>query len=199
MIRLVIWRHGQTEWNAAGRTQGHSDIDLDDAGRAQAAEAAPRVAAYHPDVIVSSDLLRAAHTAEALAVLTGLPVEPDARLRERHFGPWQGLTNDEIRERYPDEYGRFGHVGPVANPAIETLDDMAKRVGAACRDAVERLEPGGTAVVVTHGGTARVACGSVLGWPPDVWHTLGALHNCHHAVLRRTDTRGWQLASHNVP
>src|SRR5262245_57678162 len=100
MIRLVIWRHGRTAWNESGRFQGQADVDLDTAGAAQAVDAAPRVAAYRADLIVSSDLLRAARTAQALAAVTGLPVEHDARLRERNFGPWQGLTQAEIEKRF---------------------------------------------------------------------------------------------------
>src|SRR5690606_19337304 len=82
-IRLILWRHGQTAWNVTGRVQGQTDVDLDETGVAQAAATAPRVAQYRPDLIVSSDLRRAARTAAALADVTGLPVEYDARLRER--------------------------------------------------------------------------------------------------------------------
>ena len=199
MTRLVIWRHGRTEFNATDRTQGHLDVDLDDAGVAQAVDAAPRLAAYRPDLIVSSDLRRATRTAEPLAALTGLPVDLDVRLRERYFGPWQGLTNAEIRERYPDQYPHLGSAAEVGDLDIETIDDMAKRVGAAFRDVAERVGPGGTAVLVTHGGTARVGCGSLLGLPPEVWHTLGGLGNCHHSELRHTPVRGWQLITHNLP
>jgi glucosyl-3-phosphoglycerate phosphatase len=199
MTRLVIWRHGRTEWNASDRTQGHTDVDLDDAGVAQAAEVAPRLAAYRPDLIVSSDLRRAARTAEALAAVTGLSVELDVRLRERYFGPWQGLTNAEIRQRYPDQHAQLGSAAPIVDLDIETIDDMAKRVGAAFRDVAERVTPDGTAVVVTHGGTARVGCGTLLGLPQGVWHTLGGLGNCRHSELRHTPVRGWQLITHNLP
>ena len=199
MTRLLIWRHGRTEWNASDRTQGHTDVDLDDDGVAQAVAAAPRLAAYQPDLIVSSDLRRAARTAGALAALTGLPVEYDARLRERNFGPWQGLTQAELRERYPEDYARFGTATPLTDPAIETLDDMGKRVGAVFRDVIERAGSGGTAVLVTHGGTARVGIAMLLGWPPAVWPTLGGLGNCHHAVLRHAGVRGWRLVAHNLP
>jgi probable phosphoglycerate mutase len=199
MIRLIVWRHGRTEWNAADRVQGQTDVDLDDEGVAQAVASAPRVAAYQPDFIVSSDLRRATRTAAALAALTALPVEYDPRLRERNFGPWQGMRSSEIRERFPEDYGRWGTAGNLSDPSIETIADMAKRVAAAFRDVVERIGPAGTAVLVTHGGTARVGCGSLLGWPQDVWHTLGALYNCRHAELRHSGTRGWQLVAHNLP
>jgi probable phosphoglycerate mutase len=199
MTRLLIWRHGRTEWNASDRTQGHIDVDLDDVGVEQAFAAAPRLAEYKPELIVSSDLRRATRTADALAGLTGLAVEYDARLRERNFGPWQGLTSTEIRERYPHQWARLGSAAPILDPAIETVDDMVKRVGGALRDAAERVGPEGTAVLVTHGGSARVGCGTLLNWPQALWSTLGGLWNCHHTVLRHSEARGWQLMAHNLP
>jgi len=203
MSRLIVWRHGRTEWNVAGRFQGQTDVDLDDIGVEQTEASAPRLAAYRPDVIVSSDLRRAARTAEALAALTGLPVELDKRLRERDFGPWQGLTQAEIRERFPEDLARWHAGEPIENPAIETIDDMAKRVCAALRDAAERDVAerdvaDSTAVVVTHGGAARAGCACLLGWPREVWHTLGVLGNCHLTELRHTAERGWLVHAHNV-
>jgi glucosyl-3-phosphoglycerate phosphatase len=197
MIRLIVWRHGRTEWNATGRVQGQADVDLDDAGLAQAVTAAPRLAALDPAIIVSSDLIRAMRTAQVLARLVGLPIDPDPRLRERDFGPWQGLTSGEIQHRYPDDFARWGTTDPIREPAIETLDELAKRAGAAFRDAALRLGQG-VAVLVTHGGAARVGCGGLLGWPASLWSTLGALGNCHYTELRHTDDRGWQLRAHNV-
>jgi probable phosphoglycerate mutase len=200
MIRLLVWRHGRTEWNAAGRVQGQLDVDLDEVGLEQAARAAPRVAAFEPDAIISSDLRRAANTANALVELTGLEVRLDPRLRERDFGPWQGLTGDEIRERYPADHARWGREGteaPFSNPEIETVEDMGKRVSAAFRDAIE-LVGEGTCVLVTHGGAARAGCGALLGWPQEVWHTLGGLYNCHFTELAHTRQRGWQLRAHNL-
>ncbi len=198
MTRLIIWRHGRTEWNYTGRFQGQTDVDLDAAGVIQAEEAASTVAAYQPDLIVSSDLSRATRTAEALADVTGMPVTLDPRLRERDYGPWQGLTRAEIRERYPDDFAHWAFADAVSIPGIETLDDMAKRVNAAFREAAERVGENGTAVLVTHGGAGRVGIASLLGWPPEIWPTLGVLGNCHLSEVAHTPSRGWRLASHNV-
>jgi probable phosphoglycerate mutase len=196
-MRLILWRHGRTTFNAIGRVQGQLDVELDEVGLAQAAESAVRVAQRQPTHIVSSDLQRASRTAAALADLTGLPVRLDPRLRERHFGPWQGLCGAELRERYPEDYGRWP-TEEIANPEIETIDDMAKRVAAGLRDAIEQAGEDSVIVVVTHGGTARVGCGSLLHWPHSVWPTLGALHNCHRTELVHRVTRGWQLDGHNL-
>ncbi len=196
MSRLIIWRHGQTEWNATDRIQGHADVGLDDVGRAQAAAAAKRIAAGHPDVIVSSDLRRAADTAGALAAITGLGVRLDPRLREQYFGDWQGLTNAEVRSAYPDEWARWrrGNLGVAAG--IEDLDTLRDRALAAMTDAAHL---GGTVVVVTHGGTAKQAIGSMLGWPADVSSRVMGLMNCHWAEIQwHVQRGGWVLHSYNV-
>jgi probable phosphoglycerate mutase len=200
MTRLILWRHGRTEWNHVGRVQGQVDVDLDEVGVAQAVDAAPRVMAYAPDLIVSSDLRRALRTAEVLATLTGQTVDVDSRLRERHYGPWQGLTQAEIREGYPEDFARWGTADPIKEPGIETVEELAERVTAVLRDAVERIGPHGTAVMVTHGGAARAGSVGLLGWPLAVWPTLGALWNCRITELRfaGTPTPTWRLTAHNA-
>jgi probable phosphoglycerate mutase len=197
MTRLIVWRHGRTAWNADHRCQGQLDIDLDEIGLEQARAAAPPVADERPDLIVSSDLSRALSTARFLAELTGLPVKPDPRLRERDFGPWQGLIPAEITARFPGEYPRLGTATPVGVAGIETESSLAQRVAAAIRDAADVVS-GGTAVLVTHGGAAQVGCGLVLGWPATSWHTLTVLNNCRFTDLRRDPDGHWRLHGHNL-
>lgn len=197
MTRLLLWRHGQTAWNLERRWQGQINTELDETGLAQAAESAPRVAAYRPDLIVSSDLLRASRTAEELTRLVDRAPDFDPRLRERDFGPWQGLTTPEIQRRYPEYVERPGGLSLVDHPEVESHDDLIKRVSLAVADAVERVGAG-TVVLVTHGGSARVAMGTLLGWPREVWPTVSGLRNCGICELRRTDRWGWQLAAFNV-
>ena len=197
MTRLLIWRHGQTSWNALRRTQGQLDVDLNDMGLAQASTAAARLAARRPDLIVSSDLSRTTSTARPLSLLCGRPVTLDKRLRERDFGPWQGLLPSEIEERWPQEYERWQHTGESVLPGIETIEDLAARAAAAFADAAEQVA-GGTAVLVTHGGAAKAGTAHLLGWPVHVGHALKVLDNCHWTELRRTPQGGWQLFAHNV-
>ncbi|KAB1161727.1 histidine phosphatase family protein [Micromonospora sp. DT46] len=197
MTRLIIWRHGNTDWNAASRVQGQTDVPLNDLGREQARTAAPLLAGLRPDAIVASDLSRAADTAGALAALTGLPVRTDPRLRERHFGSWQGLALTEAAERHPAEFARWRAGDPDPGAGIETLDDLGKRMGAALSDAADAV-PGGTVVVATHGGAARQGCGHLLGWEHAVLRTIGSLQNCHWTELRHDAARGWHLRAHNV-
>ncbi|RIV35629.1 histidine phosphatase family protein [Micromonospora radicis] len=197
MTRLVIWRHGNTDWNAASRVQGQTDVALNDLGREQARTAAPLLAALRPDAVVASDLSRAADTAAALAALTGLPVRSDARLRERHFGRWQGLLLTEAAERFPAEFARWRAGDPDPGADIEPLGELGKRVGTALQEAADEAA-GGTIVIATHGGAARQGCGHLLGWEHDVLRTIGSLRNCHWTELRHDLDRGWHLRAHNV-
>jgi broad specificity phosphatase PhoE len=197
MSRLLIWRHGHTDWNGGDRVQGQTDVPLNELGRAQAAAAAARLAKLRPDAIVSSDLIRTADTAASLAAKTGLPVRFDARLRERFFGEWQGHTIDEIRRRWPREYADWRAGVPAPGCGIESLDDVGKRVGEALVDATEAA-PGGTVVAVTHGGAARQGCGVLLGWSHRTLRALAGLDNCHWSDLRHDAERGWRLRAHNI-
>jgi len=104
--RIVLWRHGQTDWNIANRFQGHSDIALNEVGIRQAERAAPLLLNLEPSRIISSDLIRARKTAEALAKLSGLEVQIDSDLRETNGGNWEGKTGEQNRA---EDYHRFVH------------------------------------------------------------------------------------------
>jgi len=150
---LVLWRHGQTAWNAERRFQGQSDIPLDRTGQEQAERAARLLAALRPDLIVSSDLIRATSTAAPLARLTGLDVVLDKDLRERHGGAWEGLTDADIRERYPTEHRTW------SPPDGEPSGVVADRVAAALLRAATAVREDALAVVVSQGrqGASQVA------------------------------------------
>jgi glucosyl-3-phosphoglycerate phosphatase len=195
--RLILWRHGQTAWNAERRIQGQHDAKLDDTGRAQAKEAARRLAARAPGVIVSSDLSRAADTAAELAALTGLTPTHDVRLRERSFGEWETLLATEVEERWPAGWARWHKGEPIDEAGVERIEDLAKRVSEALGEIVER-HPGETVVVVTHGGAVRYAIEAALEWPRAMVYTLAPVTNCHWSELHHHPTRGWRLYSHNA-
>jgi glucosyl-3-phosphoglycerate phosphatase len=197
VTRLFIWRHGQTEWNSTDRIQGHTDIALDEVGRRQAVAAASALATYRPDLIVSSDLRRAADTAAALAAETGLPIHFDPRLREQFYGEWQGLTGAEVASFYPEANARWRRGEPISAYDIEDRDDLAKRVAAAARAAVE-LADGGTVVLATHGGSAKYMLAEMLGWNREVYRKIVGLANCHWTELGLDPFRGWVLRAHNV-
>lgn len=189
-VRLVLWRHGQTIYNVERRFQGQSDIPLNEVGVRQAAEAARYLAALRPDAIFSSDLSRASATADALARLTGLAVTFDKDLRERYGGSWEGLTDTEIRERYPVERLTW------SPPDGETAEAVAERAGGALARIADGLPGGSVAVVVAHGAALSLAAAKVLevGWEPRV---LGPFGNCHWSTLSRRNGH-WRLLDHNV-
>ncbi len=115
-MRLILLRHGRTEWNAQRRFQGQADPPLDDVGRMQAYEVAALIASVHPDLLVSSDAARAMQTAELVSAAIGLQVRAERRLRERSLGHWEGLTRDEVAAKYPDEFADWIAGRDVSRP-----------------------------------------------------------------------------------
>jgi probable phosphoglycerate mutase len=196
--RIVLWRHGQTAWNLEGRLQGQTDVALDEIGREQAQTAARLLAALEPSVIVSSDLSRAADTAGALAKLVKLEVALDEGLRETYVGTWQGLTDAQIKEQFPEEYAawRADHYHHRRGGG-EIESEVAERAVAAVERALKLVPDRGTLVVVTHGGTARVTIARLLGLPEQSTGVLGGLSNCCWSVLGEGH-RGWRLLEHNA-
>jgi glucosyl-3-phosphoglycerate phosphatase len=210
VVRLVLWRHGQTAWNVQRRFQGLSDIPLDATGHDQARDAARYLAAMHPGAIFSSDLIRAAETAAYLGELTGLPVQLDKDLRERGGGSWEGLTDREIREGYPAEYAAWvppdgEPVSAVADRAAGALERIADSLdgqggpdgkgglgGEGGRDGRDAA----LAVVISHGAAINLGLSRLLGLPERT-RVLGPLGNCSWSVLGRRAGR-WRLLEHNV-
>lgn len=199
MTRLVLVRHGQTAWNLEGRAQGHTDVGLDDTGRAQARAMAPYVAAMRPTALWSSDLARARETADQVAGATGLEVRPDPRLREFDVGERAGLTIPEFAERYPESHAawREGHItGDV--PGAETTADVVARMVPALQEIWDSTPAGETSVVVSHGACSKVSLLAFLGWPEMLMESLRGLDNCGWAVLEDdAHGRGVRLASYN--
>ncbi|MEU8004125.1 histidine phosphatase family protein [Catellatospora sp. NPDC049111] len=197
MTRVLLWRHGNTDWNAAQRVQGQLDVPVNDRGRAQAQAAAEVLARGEAQLMITSDLSRCTMTGAPLAELTGLVPERDARLRERHFGSWQGLTTPEVRERFPDSYARWRAADPDPGDGIESLPDLGKRVSETIRQAAERV-PGGTAVLVSHGGAIKYGVAALLGWPEEMLPTIAPVQNCHWVDLILQPSYGWRVSAYNV-
>jgi len=158
--RLLLLRHGQSAWNAAGRWQGWADPPLSELGRRQAAAAVTRLRDHGFDAVVSSDLMRARESADVLAAGLGLAApEVDADLRERDIGAWTGCTTAEILERWPGQLEAWRDGKLTAPPGGESHARLVERV----TRAVERLAATDTAgsdrasavLVVTHGGVIR--------------------------------------------
>lgn len=197
---VVLWRHGQTEYNLTARMQGQVDIPLNEYGLAHAARAAAALVDVKPTVILSSDLSRASSTASMLAELTGLEVRYDARLRERSFGLFEGLTRPEMSERWPDAFARWRRGEEVAEVGIEPRADVGQRVVAAVTEAAAGLDGDDVLVVVGHGSALAAGVTMMVGLGPAGWYGLAGMDNCHWAVLRAARGRipDWVLTSYNV-
>lgn len=187
---LLIFRHGQSTWNAERRWQGQANPPLSPHGRDEAAEAAHILhrRGFLSSPIFSSDLDRAAETARALAEVVSGEVHLDERLRERHAGEWQGFTHEEIEARWP------GWLGDRMRPeGFESDDSIRARVFAA----LSEIHASGTRVVVSHGGVMRLIARSYgdenliprnldgirIVWPPEDGATIQLVRTLTHADI----------------
>ena len=187
--RLVMLRHGQTEWNAGSRMQGQIDTDLTDLGRQQADAAAELLAKRQPLLIVSSDLRRALDTAVALGDRSGQPVSIDTRLRETHLGDWQGMTHVEVDDVSPGARLAWRDDARWAPHGGESRVDVADRSVPLVRELVAQQvgwgveDPDRPVVLVAHGGLIAALTGVLLGLPVDNWPVLGGMGNASWVQL----------------
>ena len=198
--RLVLWRHGQTDWNTSGRFQGQADIPLNAVGLDQARDAAQVLATLEPSALWSSDLTRTRQTSAALAEATGLEPRLDERLREVDVGTWEGLTGDDVRAVEPEAYAALRRGEDVRRSATgETVSEVGERVAAALVEIAGQAPDGATVVVTTHGLAGRAGLCRLLELPFALWRTFGSLDNCAWSVLHRHHAGGyWRVAEHNV-
>jgi alpha-ribazole phosphatase len=168
MLRYLLIRHGQTDWNVSGRIQGQSDVPLNAVGEQQVTALAEGLAATTIDAVYASDLTRARSTAEAMVDPHGLDIRIEPRLREVHFGEWEGFTYSELLDRIPG----FSEVWDAWNadrvhhapPGGESLLQFSARVESALED-VRAAHKDGTVALVSHGGSIRMAFCVLLGLP----------------------------------
>jgi 2,3-bisphosphoglycerate-dependent phosphoglycerate mutase len=161
--RILLVRHGETDWNATGRIQGHSDTPLNAAGHEQARRAAQRLAREPVRALYSSDLARAFQTATVIGQALGLTVATSPRLRERRYGVWEGLTSAEIQARYPERFAEWrARSTDFAPPQGETRSQLLARALAELQ-AIARRHAREVVVVVTHGGFCYVLIDHILG------------------------------------
>ena len=198
--RLVVWRHGQTQWNVDRRFQGQADIGLDEVGEGQARQAAAVLAELSPSALYSSDLKRTRSTADALARASGLQMTADPRLREIHVGSWEGLLSEQVAELDPERWQRVRRGEDVRrSPTGESVAEVGERVAAALTEIVSAADDDTTVVVTSHGLAARAGICRLLGLPPEHWRLLGSLDNCAWALLQwHRDGEYYRLASYNV-
>ncbi len=164
---LYLARHGETAWNRAGRWQGHTDVELNEAGRLQAQALARALEDRGILRAHASDLARARETAEIVARLLGLgDVGIDAGFRERGFGCFEGLTRDECQARFPDVWARYRGLASEPPPGGEHPDRVVQRMREATLNAASALPAGGVGLAVSHGSAIRLLVRSITGTDP---------------------------------
>jgi glucosyl-3-phosphoglycerate phosphatase len=198
LSRLVMWRHGETDYNATGRMQGHLDSELTDVGRNQARFAVPVLARFSPDIVVTSDLRRAMDTATTFTEVTGVPLRVDKRLRETNLGLWQGMTSAEVDEQWPGARQVWQTDPTWTPPGGESRLEVAARAAEVVGDLDESTEE--TAVLCAHGGLIAALVGHLLELPVAAWAKLGGIGNCHWTVLARRGSSGlaWRMRVYNA-
>ena len=192
MGQLFIVRHGETVWNREGRIQGHTDVGLSDRGIEQATKLAQRLQAVRFDSAYASDLCRASETASIILNGRDVPLFPTHRLREYHKGVFEGMTDAELKARYPSEYPSYVAKDlDYAPDGGESTRQVSARMTCAINEIKER-HLADTILLVGHGGSLRAAMMALLGMPLDAnWRfvfgncTLTIVDTYHdNAVLR---------------
>jgi len=167
----ALLRHGQTPMSVQKRYAGRTDAPLTEVGVQQAAAAAKRLASAGLGVIVTSPLLRAVQTAQAVAAVTGAAVVTDDGFRETDFGAWEGLTFAEVRERWPAEISAWLADPEVAPPGGESFTDVSARVTAAL-DRVLAARAGQTVLIVSHVTPIKMLVTAALLAPPAAMYRM---------------------------
>lgn len=192
-MEILLIRHGETAWNRERRMQGHIDIPLNDEGVRQARALGVALARERPDTIYSSDLQRARDTAQAVADIHGMPVHLTDALRERCYGAFEGMTYQEIGERYPEEmrlwkardlHARF----PAGERDAETLHEFHLRCVATITGIV-RSHDGGKLLIVAHGGVLDCLYRAATGMALNAERNFGIVN----AAINRLQWDGEQL------
>jgi broad specificity phosphatase PhoE len=195
-MRLILIRHGETDWNATLRYQGHANIPLNQQGREQAHKTGVRLARYGATALYTSDILRAAETAEIIGLVNGLKPRPMPNLREIDVGRWEGLTPEELYRRFPEHMAAFDR-DPARTVRLggESYAQLQERSLVALND-IHAAHPGDELVLaVSHGGTIRALLCHIIGLDlahfGRLWLDNGSLTELRHGA------HGWRLVRLN--
>jgi broad specificity phosphatase PhoE len=189
-MRLLLIRHGQTEWNAAHRAQGHADIPLDEVGQQQAQAVADHLANREIHEVWSSDLLRAMQTAEPVARSAGATLRTVELLRERSFGEWEGLHFREIGANIDAASVAQGvHKADVRPPGGESIRDVWNRLSTLPELIAKTQKP---VAIVSHGGTLSLVLAKLIGGSL-VTARAFSFHNASVTELHRLPEGSWRL------
>lgn len=195
MTHLLLVRHGETEWNAARRIQGHKNSDLSELGRRQAQRIAERLSHSQITAVYASDLSRALETAAPIAAPHGLTVQPLSGLREKGYGDWEGLTEADVIARWPDEWRRYHTLRewdfPI--PGGESWEQVQARIqGVLHHVLTEHSASEDRVVLVGHGMSLRMAVLDALDAPLPTFLRL-RLDNASLSRLEYLPERGGRV------
>lgn len=184
--RLILLRHGQTEYNATRRMQGQLDTELSATGVEQARAAALLMREFGVAKILSSDLLRARRTAEIVGAVLGLEITCDERLRETHLGQWQGKTHQEVDDADASIRAHWRNTASWAPPAGESRLDVARRVRPVVDELMEHYSEwdNSAVLIVAHGGTISALTASLLEFGEHQYPLLKSIGNTNIARLQ---------------
>lgn len=190
--RLILLRHGQTDWNAQHRFQGQEDVPLNDLGRRQAEMARGALEGIQLDAVYASPLSRALETASIAR--PGVEIHTDPRLMEINVGSWAGMTWDDVKATMPDYEAKYANgVDFRRSPEGETLADVEAR-GVPAVLGIAQAHGGQTVLIVAHGLLLNRVIHSILGLHGRV---LGGMGNAHFSELGHAHG-AWRLLAHNV-
>ena len=208
---IILVRHGRTSYNEQHRLQGQIDIPLDEVGLWQVRQTADALrelyVEHHPEVphqlVVCSDLKRAAATAHAFADSLGLDVLPDIRVRERSFGEWEGISVEELAERFPEDYLSWAQFrGGELKYGAEPKREVGKRGVEALNDWASKAGEDTDLYVFSHGAWISQTLQTLLGL--DQVHgdfaDILSMRNAHWVRLVPLElqcTLRWRLAEYN--
>lgn len=195
--RVLLLRHGTTDWNNDGRFQGQADVPLNAEGVALAERTAVTLAGYRPTSLVSSDLSRARETAQAVATVTGLDVAVDPRLREVDVGSWAGLDMETVGRLEPDFWPALREGRDFRrSPEGETATESGERVAAALREYTAAAADGEVVLAVGHGLSLRVGALLLMGLDYSHARLFGGLANCGWIDVEPAEPH-WRLRAYN--
>lgn len=197
IMRLLCIRHGETDWNATLKYQGHLPISLNAQGREQARRVGERLASYGVVALYTSDIVRAAETASIIGELIGLSPMPMPKLREIDVGKWEGLTPDELQQQYPEHMAEFKR-DPANTVRLggESYAQMQARALEALREIEQRHSADDVVVAVSHGGTIRALLCDIIGLDLARFGKLW-LDNGSISELRHDSIHGWRVVRMN--
>jgi broad specificity phosphatase PhoE len=196
-VKLILVRHGETEWNKLGKFQGQEDVALNERGLSQAKDTAKASISWRPTALYSSPLGRTMQVAEEISRVTGLVIKTDPRLQELDLGDVEGVNGTQMQTEWPEVHQTWReNPGLLVMPGGESLVQLEERNWQAFKDLEKAHSEEDTIVVVSHNFAIRAICGALLGIPLSNFHRL-FLHLSSVTNLDRGQM-GWRLLSYNT-